>query len=183
SQFNEHWALEPRVLAHYAHHYQTGAAMPQALIDKIKRSETFNQGYTFGETLTAAQLDMAWHSVPSSAVPKDVNAFEAKALGETGLNVRYVPPRYRTSYFNHIWGSGYAAGYYAYLWTDMIQQNVYDWFEQHGGMTRANGQRFRDLILSRGHTQDYNVMFRNMTGHDPQVAPLLRKHGLDEAKP
>ena len=183
SQFNEHWALEPRVLAHYAHHYQTGAAMPQALVDKIKRSETFNQGYSFGETLTAAQLDMAWHSVPSTAVPKDVNTFEAKALGETGLNVRYVPPRYRTSYFNHIWGSGYAAGYYAYLWTDMIQQNVYDWFQQHGGMTRANGQRFRDLILSRGHTQDYNVMFRNMTGHDPQVAPLLRKHGLDGAKP
>jgi peptidyl-dipeptidase Dcp len=183
SQFNEHWALEPRVLAHYAHHYQTGAAMPQALVDKIKRTETFNQGYSFGETLTAAQLDMAWHSVPSTAVPKDVNAFEAKALGETGLNVQYVPPRYRTSYFNHIWGSGYAAGYYAYLWTDMIQQNVYDWFQQHGGMTRANGQRFRDLILSRGHTQDYNVMFRNMTGHDPQVAPLLRKHGLEEAKP
>jgi peptidyl-dipeptidase Dcp len=183
SQFNEHWALEPRVLAHYAHHYQTGAAMPPALVDKIKRSETFNQGYSFGETLTAAQLDMAWHSVPSTAVPKDVNTFEAKALGETGLNVRYVPPRYRTSYFNHIWGSGYAAGYYAYLWTDMIQQNVYDWFQQHGGMTRANGQRFRDLILSRGRTQDYNVMFRNMTGHDPQVAPLLRKHGLDGAKP
>ncbi|WP_242138962.1 M3 family metallopeptidase [Sphingomonas sp. TREG-RG-20F-R18-01] len=181
SQFNEHWALEPRVLAHYAHHYQTGAPMPQALVDKIKRAETFNQGYSFGETLAAAQLDMAWHSVPSSAVPTDVDAFEAKALGATGLDVAHVPPRYRTSYFAHIWGSGYAAGYYAYLWTDMIQQNVYDWFVQHGGMTRANGQRFRDLILSRGHTQDYNVMFRTMTGHDPQVAPLLHKHGLDTA--
>ncbi|WP_010214815.1 M3 family metallopeptidase [Sphingomonas sp. PAMC 26621] len=182
SQFNEHWALEPRVLAHYAHHYQTGAAMPQVLVDKIKRAETFNQGYSFGETLAAAQLDMAWHSVPAAAVPTDVDAFEAKALSETGLDAAHVPPRYRTSYFAHIWGSGYAAGYYAYLWTDMIQQNVYDWFEQHGGMTRANGQRFRDLILSRGHTQDYTVMFRAMTGHDPQVAPLLRKHGLNPAK-
>ncbi|WP_010161170.1 M3 family metallopeptidase [Sphingomonas sp. PAMC 26617] len=182
SQFNEHWALEPRVLAHYAHHYQTGAAMPQVLVDKIKRAETFNQGYSFGETLAAAQLDMAWHSVPAAAVPTDVDAFEAKALGETGLDAAHVPPRYRTSYFAHIWGSGYAAGYYAYLWTDMIQQNVYDWFEQHGGMTRANGQRFRDLILSRGHTQDYSIMFRAMTGHDPQVAPLLRKHGLNPAK-
>jgi peptidyl-dipeptidase Dcp len=181
SQFNEHWALEPRVLAHYAHHYQTGAAMPQPLIDKIKRAETFNQGYSFGETLTAAQLDMAWHSAVAGTVPTDVDAFEAKALGATGLNVQYVPPRYRSSYFSHIWGSGYAAGYYAYLWTDMIQQNVYDWFTQHGGMTRANGQRFRDLILSRGHTQDYDVMFRSMTGHDPQVAPLLHKHGLDTA--
>ena len=183
SQFNEHWALEPRVLAHYAHHYQTGAAMPQALVDKIKRAETFNQGYSFGETLAAAQLDMAWHSVPATAVPTDVDAFEAKALGATGLDVAHVPPRYRSSYFAHIWGSGYAAGYYAYLWTDMIQQNVYDWFVQHGGMTRANGQRIRDLVLSRGHTEDYSVMFRAMTGHDPQVAPLLRKHGLDPKTP
>lgn len=183
SQFNEHWALEPRVLAHYAHHYQTGAAMPQALVDKIKRAETFNQGYSFGETLAAAQLDMAWHSVPATAVPSDVDAFEAKALGATGLDVAHVPPRYRSSYFAHIWGSGYAAGYYAYLWTDMIQQNVYDWFVQHGGMTRANGQRIRDLVLSRGHTEDYSVMFRAMTGHDPQVAPLLRKHGLDPKNP
>lgn len=183
SQFNEHWALEPRVLAHYAHHYQTGAAMPQALVDKIKRAETFNQGYSFGETLAAAQLDMAWHSVPATAVPSDVDAFEARALGSTGLDVAHVPPRYRTSYFAHIWGSGYAAGYYAYLWTDMIQQNVYDWFVQHGGMTRANGQRIRDLVLSRGHTADYSVMFRAMTGHEPQVAPLLRKHGLDPVKP
>ena len=183
SQFNEHWALEPRVLAHYAHHYQTGAAMPQPLVDKIRRAETFNQGFSFGETLAAAQLDMAWHSVGKDAVPKDVDAFEAKALGETGLDVAHVPPRYRSSYFAHIWGSGYAAGYYAYLWTDMIQQNVYDWFVEHGGMTRANGQRFRDLILSRGHTQDYGVMFRNMTGHDPKVAPLLRKRGLDAQQP
>jgi len=178
SQFNEHWALEPRVLAHYAKHYQTGAPMPQALVDKIKRAAKFNEGFSFGELLAAAQLDMAWHSLPGDAPRQDVDAFEAKALAQTGLDVVDVPPRYRSSYFAHIWGSGYAAGYYAYIWTDMLQQNVYDWFETHGGMTRANGQRFRDLVLSRGHTEDYNVMFRNMVGHDPQVAPLLVKHGL-----
>ncbi|CAN5132088.1 peptidyl-dipeptidase Dcp [soil metagenome] len=178
SQFNEHWALEPRVLAHYAKHYQTGAPMPQALVDKIKRSDKFNQAFSFGELLAAAQLDMSWHSLDASAPKQDVDAFEAKALASTGLDVAHVPPRYRTSYFAHIWGSGYAAGYYAYIWTDMLQQNVYDWFESHGGMTRANGQRYRDLVLSRGHSQDYSVMFRNMTGHDPKVEPLLVKRGL-----
>ena len=178
SQFNEHWALEPRVLAHYARHYQTGAPMPQALVDKIKKADTFNQGFSFGELLAAAQLDMAWHSLPADAPKQDVDAFEAKALAATGLDVAKVPPRYRTSYFAHIWGGGYSAGYYAYIWTDMLQQNVYDWFESHGGMTRENGQRFRDLVLSRGHTEDYSVMLRNMIGHDPQVGPLLVKHGL-----
>lgn len=180
SQFNEHWALEPRVLAHYAHHWKTGEPMPQALVDKIKRADTFNQAFSFGELLAAAQLDMRWHSLPADAPQQDVDAFEAKALASTGLDVTDVPPRYRTSYFAHIWGSGYAAGYYAYIWTDMLQQNTYDWFMQHGGMTRENGQRYRDLILSRGHSQDYGVMFRNMIGHDPKVEPLLVKRGLDK---
>ena len=178
SQFNEHWALEPRVLAHYAKHYKTGAAMPQALVDKIKRAEKFNQGYTFGELLAAAQLDMAWHSLDATAPKQDVDVFEAKALATTGLDITDVPPRYRSSYFAHIWGSGYSAGYYAYIWTDMLQQNVYDWFEAHGGMTRDNGQRLRDRVLSRGHTLDYNVMFKSMVGHDPKVEPLLVKRGL-----
>ncbi len=178
SQFNEHWALEPRVLAHYAKHYKTGAAMPQALVDKIKRADKFNQGFSFGELLAAAQLDMAWHSLDASAPQQDVDAFETTALAATGLDVADVPPRYRTSYFAHIWGSGYSAGYYAYIWTDMLQQNVYDWFEQHGGMTRANGQRLRDRVLSKGHTEDYGVMFRDMVGHDPKVESLLVKRGL-----
>lgn len=182
SQFNEHWALEPRVLAHYAKHYKTGAAMPQALVDKIKRADTFNQGYIFGEALAAAQLDMVWHTQTADQPVKDVDAFEAKALAETGLHIADVPPRYRSSYFAHIWGSGYAAGYYAYTWTDMLQQNVYDWFKSHGGMTRANGQRFRDLVLSKGHTQDYSVMIHNMIGHDPKVEPLLVKRGLTGTK-
>jgi peptidyl-dipeptidase Dcp len=178
SQFNEHWAMEPRVLAHYAHHWKTGAPMPQALVDKIKRAQTFDQGFSFGELLAAAQLDMAWHALTADDPKQDVDAFETKALGQTGLDIAQVPPRYRSSYFAHIWGSGYSAGYYAYLWTDMLQQNVYDWFETHGGMTRENGQRLRDLVLSKGHTEDYSVMFRNMTGHDPEVGPLLVTRGL-----
>ena len=182
SQFNEHWALEPRVLAHYARDYRTGAPMPQALVEKIKKSETFNLGYSFGELLAAAQLDMAWHSLPAGAPKQDVDAFEAKALAATGLDIAHVPPRYRTSYFAHIWGSGYAAGYYAYLWTKMLDENVYDWFESHGGMTRANGQRLRDLVLSKGHTEDYGVMFRTMTGHDPEVGPLLKSRGFTEGR-
>jgi peptidyl-dipeptidase Dcp len=183
SQFNEHWALEPTVLAHYARHYQTGAPMPQPLVDKIKKAEKFNQGFTFGELLAAAQLDMTWHSIPADLPQQDVDAFEAKALAATGLDVTHVPPRYRTSYFSHIWGGGYAAGYYAYIWTDMIEENVYDWFQSHGGMTRANGQRFRDLVLSKGHSQDYSVMFRNMTGHDPELSPLLKSRGLAPGTP
>jgi peptidyl-dipeptidase Dcp len=178
SQFNEHWALEPTVLAHYAKHYQTGAPMPQLLVDKIDKAGKFNQGFTFGELLASAQLDMTWHSIPADLPQLDVDAFEAKALAATGLDVAHVPPRYRTSYFSHIWGGGYAAGYYAYIWTDMIEENVYDWFRSHGGMTRANGQRFRDLVLSKGHSQDYAVMFRNMTGHDPELPPLLLSRGL-----
>lgn len=180
SQFNEHWALEPRVLANYARHYQTGAAMPQALVEKIKRAERFNQGFIFGELLAAAQLDMGWHSLGADAAKQDIDAFEAKTLAATGLDVAHIPPRYRTSYFSHVWGGGYAAGYYAYIWTDMLEENVYDWFKANGGMTRANGQRFRDRVLSRGHSEDYGEMFRNMTGHDPELAPLLRSRGLSK---
>ena len=179
SQFNEHWALDPKVLPHYAVNNKTGEVIPQALIDKIKRAGTFNTGYAFGEALTAAELDMSWHSLPASAPRQDVDAFEAKALATTGLDVADVPPRYRSSYFLHIWGNGYSAGYYAYSWTKMLDENAFDWFERNGGLTRANGQRFRDLILSKGHTEDYASMFRAFTGADPKVGPLLKSLGLN----
>ncbi|WP_229726718.1 peptidyl-dipeptidase Dcp [Sphingomonas alpina] len=179
SQFNEHWALDPKVLAHYAVNYQTGAPMPQALVDKIRAAETFNQGYTTGEALEAAQLDMAWHSLPADAPKQDVDAFEAKALAAMGLETDKVPPRYRSSYFSHIWGGGYAAGYYAYAWTQMLDHDAYAWFVANGGLTRANGQRFRDLILSRGHTQDYGPMFKTFYGKDPDVGPMLDYLGLN----
>ena len=179
SQFNENWALDPKVLAHYAVNYKTGAAMPQALVDKIKASRTFNQGYTTGEAQEAAQLDMAWHALPADAPKQDVDAFEVKTLASMGLETAYVPPRYRTSYFSHIWGGGYAAGYYAYAWTQMLDHDAFAWFTAHGGLTRANGQRFRDLILSRGHTLDYGPMFKAFYGKDPDVGPMLDYLGLN----
>ncbi|AXJ94152.1 MULTISPECIES: M3 family metallopeptidase [unclassified Sphingomonas] len=179
SQFNEHWALDPKVLPHYAVNYKDGSVIPQALVDKIKRAGTFNSGYSFGEALAAAEMDMSWHSLTAAQGKQDADAFETKALAATGLDVADVPPRYRSSYFLHIWGNGYSAGYYAYSWTKMLSEDAFDWFERHGGMTRANGQRFRDMILSKGHTQDYAPMFRAFNGADPQVAPLLRNLGLN----
>ena len=178
SQFNEHWALDPKVLAHYAVDHRSGAPMPQALVDKLKNSQKFNQGYKLGEVLAAQQLDLAWHSLTADAPKQDVDAFEKRALAATGLDTDDVPSRYRSSYFLHIWANGYAAGYYAYSWTQMLDEDAYAWFENHGGLTRANGQRFRELILSRGHTMDYGTMFRNFYGKDPDVGPMLESRGL-----
>jgi len=178
SQFNEHWALEPSVFANYAKHYQTGEAMPQALVDKIKKSRTFNQGFATTEYLGAALLDMAWHTLPPDSPLQDVNTFEPEALTRYHINMPEVPPRYHTTYFSHIWGSGYAAGYYAYLWSEVLDDDAYYWFHEHGGMTRANGQRFRDMILSRGRTEDPAVMYREFRGRDPIVEPLLIERGL-----
>jgi peptidyl-dipeptidase Dcp len=178
SQFNEHWALDPKVLAHYARHYKTGQPMPADLTAKIKRSARFNKGYDMGELIAAAELDMRWHEIGSGATPVDVDAFETEALTKSGTDFPDVPPRYRSSYFAHIWGGGYAAGYYAYLWTQMLADDSFAWFTAHGGLTRANGQRFRDLILSRGHTLDYGPMFRAFYGKDPDIGPMLEHRGL-----
>ncbi|MGC5797900.1 M3 family metallopeptidase [Sphingomonas sp. NFX23] len=178
SQFNEHWALDPKVFANYAKDYRTGAVMPQALVTKIKNAAKFNQGYELGELVAAATLDQDWHSLPASAGPQDVDAFETKALNSMGLDTKDVPPRYRTSYFAHIWAGGYAAGYYAYLWTQMLDNDAYAWFMAHGGLTRANGQRFRDMILSKGHTEDYGPMFKAFYGKDPDIGPMLEDRGL-----
>jgi len=178
SQFNENWALDPKVLPHYAVNYQTGQVIPQELVDKIKRSRTFNQGYENGEVLEAARLDLDWHSLPASAPRQDVDKFEAQALAASGYDTADVPPRYRSSYFLHIWSNGYSAGYYAYPWTRMLGQDAFDWFGTHGGLTRANGQRFRDMILSRGNTLDYAEMYRAWAGHDPSINPYLEYYGL-----
>jgi peptidyl-dipeptidase Dcp len=178
SQFNEHWALYPDVLKHYAVHYKTGAPIPQALVDRIKQSEKWGQGYALGELLAASELDMQWHMLPPDASVKDVDQFEVKALKKTGTDFPNVPTRYRSSYFLHIWANGYASGYYAYQWTVMLDDDAYAWFTAHGGLTRANGQRFRDLILSRGHTLDYGPMFRAFYGKDPDIGPMLEHRGL-----
>jgi len=182
SQINEHWALDPIVLKNYAKHYKTGEPMPQALVDKIRKSATFNQGYDTTEYLAAALLDLAWHSLPVHEQQKDSDAFEAAALARYGVALPEVPPRYRTTYFAHIWGGGYASGYYAYLWSEVLDQDSYYWFREHGGMTRKNGQRFRDMILSRGATQEASALFRAFRGRDPKVEPLIIERGLKPAK-
>lgn len=179
SQFNEHWALDPLVLNHYAKHYQTGATIPQSLINKIKAAGTFNQGYSFTEILAATNLDLQWHLIPSGGNGiKDVDVFEREALQKTGLYVPYVPPRYRSSYFLHIWANGYDAGYYAYTWADMLNHDAYAWFAEHGGLNRENGQRFRDMILSKGNSEELAKMYYDFRGKEPGIRYLLQNRGL-----
>ncbi len=180
SQFNEHWALNPKILEHYAVHYKTGKPMPQELVDKIKKAGTFNQGYMLTELLAAASLDMQWHTLQASEKIAHVDSFELHALKKTGVYMELVPPRYRSSYFKHIWGSGYAAGYYAYLWTEMLSDDAFAWFQDHGGMTRENGQRFRDMILSQGNTKDLAEIYRDFVGHEPRIEPMLEDRGLKD---
>lgn len=178
SQFNEHWALNPEVFKNYAKHYETGEPMPQTLVDKIKKAATFNQGFALTELLAAASLDMEWHTINANYDIKAVDEFEKEALKRTKLDVYEIPPRYRSSYFSHIWGGGYGAGYYAYLWTEMLDNDTFAWFEANGGMSRENGQRYRDMILSRGNTLDYNDMFKDFTGRTPDIKPMLKNRGL-----
>lgn len=179
SQFNEHWALEPTVFANYAKHYKTGEPMPKALVERIKEVRTFNQGFATMEYLSAALLDMAWHSLPADAPQQDPTKFEQAALAKYKVGLAVVPPRYHTTYFSHIWAGGYSAGYYAYLWSEVLDQDAYYWFKEHGGMTRENGQRFRDMILSKGSTQDAAQLYRAFRGRDPIVEPLLIERGLE----
>ena len=178
SQFNENWAFEPSVLAHYAQHYETHQPMPKALVDKILAARDFNAGYNMTELIAAAELDLQWHTLPASTALQDVDKFEKDALDKTKVAVEQVPPRYRSSYFLHIWANGYQAGYYAYLWTQMLADDTYAWFVAHGGLTRENGDRFRDMVLSRGNTLDLGEMYRAMVGHDPDIPPMLNHRGL-----
>jgi peptidyl-dipeptidase Dcp len=181
SQFNEHWALYPAVFTHYAKHYKTGAPMPADLVAKIKKAETFNQGYMLTELVAAAELDMQWHTLPASAPLQQPDAFEKQALEKTHLLLPAVPPRYRSSYFSHIWASGYSAGYYAYLWSEMLDDDAYQWFEEHGGLTRANGDRFRQMVLSRGNTEDLAKMYAAWRGKEPSVEPMMKYRGLKDS--
>jgi peptidyl-dipeptidase Dcp len=179
SQFNEYWGDYPTVFQHYAKHYKTGAPMPAELAEKIKKSRTFNKGYDMTELVAAAELDMQWHVLPPTAPLQNPDTFETAALEKTHLLVSYVPPRYRSSYFSHIWGSGYAAGYYAYLWTQMLADDAYQWFVEHGGLTRANGDRFRQMVLSRGNTEDLETLYENWRGAKPSIEPMLKYRGLE----
>ena len=185
SQFNERWAREPKVLANFARHYQTGEAMPKALLDKVKSAENFESGFKTTEYLEAAILDQSWHQLPASQIPRDggkVAAFDDLALQKAGVFFSPVPPRYRTAYFSHIFSSGYSAAYYAYIWSEVLARDSGQWFDQHGGMTRANGDAFRAQILSRGRTQEPAVLFEKFYGGPPQIAPLLEYRGLSTSR-
>jgi len=181
SQFNEHWASYPAVFEHYAKHYKTGAPMPAELAAKIRKAATFNQGYMLTELLAAAELDMQWHTLASDGPLKNPDAFETAALAKTHLLLNAVPPRYRSSYFLHIWGNGYDAGYYAYLWCEMLDDDAFQWFEDHGGLTRANGDRFRQMVLSRGNTEDLAKMYAAWIGAEPEIGPMLKVRCLEPA--
>jgi peptidyl-dipeptidase Dcp len=180
SQFNEHWASYPAVFSHYAKHYKTGTPMPAELAAKIKKAETFNQGYALTEVLAAAELDMQWHTLPASTPLQTPDGFETEALKKTRLALSAVPPRYRSTYFAHIWGGDYGAGYYAYLWAEMLDDDAFQWFEDHGGLTRANGERFRRMILSRGNTEDLANLYKAWLGAEPSIEPMLKYRGLAE---
>jgi peptidyl-dipeptidase Dcp len=183
SQFNEMWAMWPEVLKNFAKHYRTGAPIPQALLDKVTAAEKFNQGFATTEYLAATLLDQAWHQVGPTEVPAaaDVASFEAAALHRAGIDFPLVPPRYRSTYFTHAFADGYSAGYYSYLWSEVLAADSVDWMKQHGGLDRRNGDRYRAMVLSRGGSDDALKMFRDFTGGEPDVKPLLVKRGLDQA--
>ena len=180
SQVNEMWMAWPEVLKNYARHYQTGEPMPQSLVDKLKAAEKFNQGFATTEYLAASLLDQAYHQLAADqADVKDVTAFEAAALKKAGALVREVPTRYRSTYFNHIFGGGYSAGYYAYIWSEVLDADTVEWFKQNGGMKRENGDAFRAKLLSRGGSVDAIELFKGFRGRAPDIEPLLERRGLN----
>ena len=182
SQVNEMWATWPEVLKNYAKHYKTGEPIPQALLDKAIAAEKFNQGYKTTEYLSASLLDQAWHQLNPSDVPQDGVAFEAEALHKAGVDFPPVPPRYRSFYFSHAFAGGYSAGYYSYIWSEVLDADTVEWFKEHGGLKRENGDRFRAMLLSRGGSADALGLFKNFVGRDPYVEPLLERRGLDRAQ-
>lgn len=184
SQVHEMWVTWPEILKNYAKHYQTGEPIPQALIDKMKAAEKFNQGFATTEYLAAALLDQAWHQLPpEKAEVKDVIAFEEAALRKAGVKMPEVPPRYRSTYFAHIFAGGYSAGYYSYIWSEVLDADTVDWFKENGGLLRKNGDRFRATLLSKGGSVDAIALFKSFRGRDPDIEPLLERRGLKrEAK-
>ena len=181
SQVNEMWATWPEVLTNYAIHYETGEAMPQELLDKVLETAAFNQGFETTEYLAASLLDQAWHQLTVDQVPapQDVTTFEARALQDAGVGVAVIPPRYRSTYFSHIWGSGYSAGYYSYIWAEVLDADSVEWFKENGGLRRENGDHFRGTLLSKGGSVDAMELFRTFRGAEPNIEPLLVRRGLN----
>jgi peptidyl-dipeptidase Dcp len=180
SQVNEMWQIWPSVLANYAVHYQTGEPIPQDLVDRLLESQLWGEGFATTEYLAASLLDLAWHRLGPDEVPapSQVLEFERNALEQAGVAVELVPPRYRTTYFSHIFASGYSAGYYSYIWSEVLDADTVEWFKENGGLLRKNGDRFRRELLSRGGSLDPMDAFRNFRGRDPEIAPLLKRRGL-----
>ena len=183
SQINENWALEPSILSNYAFHVDTGEPIPGELVEAVKRARTAGEGFATTEYLAASALDLAWHSLSpeEAAAVGDVGEFEQRALEEFGLDVANLAPRYRSSYFNHIFAGGYSAGYYSYLWAEALDADGFGWFADNGGATRAGGDRFRSLILSRGGAIDFTGAYREFRGRDKDIRPLLERRGLSGA--
>ncbi|BFM06287.1 M3 family metallopeptidase [Halioxenophilus aromaticivorans] len=178
SQFNEDWDIDPEVLSNYAKHYQTGEAIPQALLEKMLAAHTFNQGFDTLEYLAAALLDMAWHTIDAETTIDDVDAFENAALEKYGVDFAPVPPRYKSAYFSHVFGGGYSSGYYAYLWTEVLAADAFAYLNTKGGLTRENGQDYRDAILSIGNSKDLMQSFEQFRGQEASVDALLQRRGL-----
>jgi peptidyl-dipeptidase Dcp len=180
SQVNEMWMLWPEVLANYAVHHETGEPLPQDVIDRLLAAESFNQGFATSEYLAASLLDQAWHalSVEEAAGVDDVSAFEAAALERVGLANPVVPPRYSTSYFAHAFAYSYDAAYYAYIWSEVLDADTVEWFKESGGLTRENGDRYRQYVIGIGGSADPLASYREFRGRDADLAPLLRRRGL-----
>jgi peptidyl-dipeptidase Dcp len=179
SQVNEMWSTWPEVLARYARHHATGEPMPDDVVDRMRAAARFGEGFATVEYLAATLLDWAWHSLPAGADPGDPLEFEARALAAAGIDLPAIPPRYRTTYFNHIFGSDYSAGYYSYIWSEVLDADTVDWFESRGGMLRANGDVFRRELLSKGGSTDPMAAFAAVLGRAPRVEPLLARRGLE----
>jgi peptidyl-dipeptidase Dcp len=184
SQFYEMWAREPAVLAQFARHYSSGAALPDALLQRIVAAQKFDQGYLTIEYLQAALLDQAWHGIAPEQAPgaEQVEAFEAAAIAASGLDGARIPPRYQSLYFLHVFADDYPASYYAYLWSEVLARDTGQWFQAHGGISRANGEHLRTSVLSRGWTRDTRGQFRDFYGGDPDIGPLLEYRGLDPSR-
>ena len=178
SQVNEMWILWPEVLDNYARHFKTGERLPQAWVEKLDESSTFNEGHATTSYMAAAVLDLAWHSIEDIAVVDSVADFEARAIADYGLDYKPVPTRYRSTYFSHIFAGGYSSGYYGYIWSEVLDADTVEWFKENGGLTRENGDHFRKALLSRGGSLDSMQMFRNFRGRDADIEPLLRRRGL-----
>jgi peptidyl-dipeptidase Dcp len=178
SQVNEMWMTWPEILKNYAFHYETGKPIPTELVEKLKAAAQFNEGFATTEYIAAAVLDLAWYSLKPDQIPDDVAAFEASVFQKNGLDASLVPPRYRSTYFSHVFSGGYQAGYYSYIWSEILDADSVEWFKQNGGLKRENGDRFRKMVLAPRNTQEMKSMYRNFRGADPDVTPLLRRRGL-----